>query len=214
MKEKMKFIYALILFTAFNQLSFCQSYRDMENIYQADADIIRVHHFDYYAQLLTEYYEKNGKYPFQNEKDAPVYVFILTRFQEKMFKDTNPNKHYTVNDKYFFEELSKGLGRKIKEKYDPQKVAADGRPNMYIYMVDGKNIYFAIHLYYRNQFTKKIGVYYNKMELSNENDVNNKLFTYETLKKDKRYLELTERKADKQGFFDELEEQYKNDSEN
>jgi len=115
----------------------CQSYRDMENLYQADADIIRLQHFDYYARLLTEYYEKNGKYPFQHEKEYPVYVFILTNFQEKDFKDTNPYRHYTVNDKYFFKELSEGLGRDIFEKYDPQKVGTDGRPNMYIYMVNG-----------------------------------------------------------------------------
>ena len=66
------------------------------------------------------------------EEEYPVYVYILTSFQEKDFKDTNPYRHYTVNDKYFFEELSDILGKGIYEKYDPQKVSADERPNMYI----------------------------------------------------------------------------------
>ena len=207
-----RLFFMLLFFICFPQFYSCQSYRSMENIYQADADIVRLQHFDYYAQLLTEYYEKNGKYPFQYEKEHPVYVFILTSFQEKDFKDTNPYRHYNVNDKYFFQELAEGLGRDIYEKYDPQKVGTDGRPNMYIYMVSGDNFYFAIHLYNSNQFTKNISKYYNKMELSNEDDSENKFYTYETLKNSPKYLELINQKANKQGFFDELDEQNKSDS--
>jgi hypothetical protein len=54
----------------------------MENMYQADANIIHIKHFDYYAKLLTEYFLINGKYPFQHEKDAPVYVYIMTDIQK------------------------------------------------------------------------------------------------------------------------------------
>jgi hypothetical protein len=218
MEEKMKFgnkfFNVFILLVGFSQFCSCQSYREMENIYQADADIVRIQHFDYYAQLLTEYYEKNGKYPFQYEKEYPIYVFILTDFQEKDFEDTNPYRHYTANDKYFFEELSNRLSREIDEKYDPQKVGTDGRPNMYIYMVYGDNFYFAIHLYNSNPFTKSISQYYNKMELSNEDDSENKLYTYETLKNNPVYLALINQMANKQGFFGELDEQNKNDSRN
>jgi hypothetical protein len=184
----------------------------MEDIYQADADIIRMQHFDYYAQLLTEFNEKNGKYPFQYEKEDPVYVFILTDFQEKNFKDTTPYRHYNVNDRYFFKELSNGLDREIYEKYDPQKSGTDGRPNMYVYMVYEENIYFAIHLYSENSFTKNISRYYNKMELSNDDDKEYSLYTYEILKNDPMYLELINRKAAKQAFFDDLDEQNKNNS--
>jgi hypothetical protein len=127
----------------------------MENMYQADADIVRIKHFDYYAKLLTEYYLLNGKYPFQYEKDAPVYVYIMTNIQTKDYSSTDPYIHYTVDDKYFFEELSNGLGIEIYEKYDPQQYGADGRPNAYVYMVHNDNFFFAIHLYSNNQFTKK-----------------------------------------------------------
>jgi len=184
----------------------------MEDQYQNDADIVRVQHFDYYAQLLTEYYHKNGNYPFQHEKDGPVYVFIMTNVQESRFKDTNPNKHYTINDRFFFDELSIGLNRTIDEKYDPQKVAGDSRPTMYIYMVDGDNFYFAIHLYNDNIFTKTVAKYYHKMELSNEDIADRKLYTYETLKNDPQYEALLGREANKQGFFDELDAENKNNS--
>jgi hypothetical protein len=178
----------------------------MERQYQTDADIVRIRHFDHYAQLLTRYYEKAGKYPFQNEKDAPVYVFIMSDLQEKDFKDTIPYHHYTVNDRYFFEELSNVLNEQASEKYDPQKVAS-GRPNVYIYMVDGDDFYFAVHLYGGNKFSKNVGKDYHKMELSNRDDEQNKLFSYHTLKNDSGYTELVNRTVQKQGYFDELEGQ-------
>jgi hypothetical protein len=190
----------------------CQSYRVAEERYQNDADIVRVHHFDHYAKLLTEYYEKTGKYPFQHEKDVPVYVFIMTNVQETKFKDTNPYKHTTVNDRYFFEELSIGLGRTIEEKYDPQKVAGDDRPNMYIYMVDGDNFYFAVHLYNSNVFTKSIGKYYHKMELANIDDGENKFYTYEALKNNPQYLHILNRVPENPVFFDNLDAEYVNNS--
>jgi hypothetical protein len=190
----------------------CQKFRKLEEQYQADADIIRIHHFDYYAKLLSEYYEKNGKYPFQYEKEEQVYIYILNNIQEEKFKDTNPYIYYRVNDKIFFEELSKGLEIEIDEKYDPQKAVSDRRPNYYIYMVDGDNFYFAIHLYNNNYFTKNVDKYYNKMELSNIDSKQYTLFTYETLKNDPKYIELANRKVEKQDFFDGLDNKYKNDS--
>jgi hypothetical protein len=193
-------------------LFLCRNYRKYEEQYQYDADIIRIRHFDYYAQLLTEYFEKNGKYPFQYEKNDPVYVYLLTDFQEKNFKDTNPYKHHILNDKYFFEELSKGLNKDIIEKYDPQKVSSDKRPNMYIYMVDKDNFYFAIHLYHSNKFTKNIVKYYHKMELSNVDDVTYTLFSYKTLENDPQYIELLNRNPKNEKYFEELEEQCKTNS--
>ena len=212
--DGIKLIKIFLFFIGFTLFFTCKSYRNIEDRYQADADIVRIQHFNYYAQLLAEYNEKTGKYPFQYEKEYPVYVFILTSFQEKYFEDTNPYRHYTVNDEYFFEELSNILGKNIYEKYDPQKVPTDGRPNMYIYMVYEDNFYFAIHLYNSNPFTRNIHRYYNKMELSNEDDTRNKYFTYGTLKSDPQYLELVNRIAKKQDFFDELDEQYRDDSRN
>ena len=203
----------IILFICIFQLNSC---RIMENMYQADADIVRIKHFDYYAKLLTEYYTINGKYPFQYEKDAPVYVYIMTDIQTKDYSSSDQYIHYTVDDKYFFEELSNGLGREIYEKYDPQKYSENGRPTMYMYMVFNENFFFAIHLYNKNQFTKKIEKYYYKMELSNldiDND-ENKFYSYETLKNNPQYLELINKKLKRDGLFNILEEQNKYNSKN
>jgi hypothetical protein len=188
------------------------SCRIAENMYQADADIVRIKHFDYYAQLLTEYYLINGKYPFQYEKNVPVYVYIMTDIQEKSYYNIN----HIIDDKIFFEELSKGLGREIYEKYDPQKYSSDRRPNNYVYMVHDDNFFFAIHLYNGNPFAKKIAKYYYKMELSNL-DINNsqyKFFSYETLKNNSEYLELVNKKLDKDTLFNKLEEENKYNSKN
>jgi hypothetical protein len=188
----------------------CQKFRKTEDQYQADADIIRIHHFDYYAKLLSEYYEKNGKYPFQYEREGQVYFYILNNIQESKFKNTESY----INDKIFFEELSNGLGREIDERYDPQKAVFDRRPNFYIYMVDGDYFYFAIHLYNSNYFTKNIDKHYNKMELSNIDSKQYTLFTYKTLENDPRYIELVNRKAVKQEFFNEIDKEYEKDSKN
>jgi hypothetical protein len=211
--KKNGIIFIIIIFVFFSSFILsCNSYRKAEDAYQSDADIIRVQHFDYYAKLLIEYFEKNGKYPFQYEKDAPVYVFIQNKEQAKNFEDTNPYVHYNVDDKYFFEELANGLAKDIDEKYDPQKVAADSRPNFYIYMVDGDEMYFSIHVYYENPFTKNIAKYYNKMELSNVDSDEYTLFTYATLNNDTNYNELINRKSAKQSYFDEIDMQLKDES--
>jgi hypothetical protein len=206
-------LFVIILWFIFATGS-CQKYRQMEEQYQSDADIIRIQHFDYYAKLLSEYYEKNGKYPFQYEKDEQVYIYILNNFQEERFKDTNEYIHYSVDDKWFFDDLTNGLGREIDEKYDPQKISSDGRPNYYVYMVDGDYFYFAIHLYNNNHFTKRVAKYYYKMELSNIDSKEYMLFTYLTLKNDLRYIELINKKAKKQDFFDEMDLQNTKDSKN
>ncbi len=59
-------IYAFSLFDKF------------EAEYQSDADIIRLQHFDYYAQLLEEYHQKTGYYLFQKDEEiqnTKAYVF-------------------------------------------------------------------------------------------------------------------------------------------
>ena len=195
--------------------SSCFVYNYFENQYQKDADIIRVHHFDYYAKLLTEYYELNGKYPFQYEKEVPLYCYILTSFQEErsnyLFGDRDIEY---IDDKYFFEELSKGLNRNIDEKYDPQKVSTDGRPTAYIYMVDGDYFFFAIHLHNRNDLTKFVGKNYYKMELSNVDSIGSGVFRYETALNNPFYLEMLNREPKRNALFIQLDEEYKRDSKN
>jgi len=67
-------------------------------------------------------------------------------------------------------------------------------------------------LYYGNSFTKNISKYYNKMELSNIDSEEYKLYTYSTLKNNLQYNELVNKRAEKQEYFDELSIEFINDS--
>lgn len=184
----------------------------LEDKYQDDTDIVRLQHLDYYANLIFEYHEKNGKYPLQYEKFvAPSIVLIMNDIQENLFKDTNPNKNYKISDSEFFDELSKGLGREIDEKYDPQKYASS-HPIMYIYMVDGDNFFFAAHFYHKNPFTREVRKNYNKMEVSNISLHERSVYSYDELKNNPKYIALLKRKHSKKSFFENLENEYKSNS--
>lgn len=184
----------------------------IEELYQRDADIIRMQHFDYYAGLLDEYYQKKQKYPFQGEKDSPAYVFILNATQEKYFTDNILTKHYRISDTDFFAELERSAEHPIDEKYDPQKFSTDGRPAMYIYMVDGDKMFFAVHLYSGNAFSRTVAQHYHKVELSNVSIPQKNIHTYSELKTSEDYQKLIAKKAEKQAYFDAMDNSSHNDS--
>lgn len=55
---------------------------EMLEKFQEDADIIRLRHLEYYGNLLLEYHDKAGKYPFIGVNDVPAYVHIATPMQK------------------------------------------------------------------------------------------------------------------------------------
>lgn len=134
--------------------------------FQADADIIRLKHLEYYGKLLTEYHAKTGTYPFVGEVDVPAYVFIASPEQKDDVKGGPPYAHKTADFKYLVEEFETVLGREIKEFYDPQ-YEPDSKPNFYIYMVEGETFYFAVHTHEAFSFSNPIGEGYNKIEITN-----------------------------------------------
>lgn len=169
-----------------------------EQEYQDDCDIVRLQHLLYYGKLIEEYKQKSGKYPFEGEKQQ-VYAFVYNNLQKKYCKDTNPNQHKQVSPKDFFAELEKGLGRQIDQLFDPQYVPS-GRPVFYIYMINGNQYYFAVHLSKYYPFSKKIDSNYYKVELSNISDKKYKFYTVEDLENNKKYQESTSKKLG--GYFD------------
>ena len=169
-----------------------------EQEYQDDCDIVRLQHLLYYGKLIEEYKQKVGKYPFEGEKQQ-VYAFIYNNKQKKYCKDTNPNKHKQVSPKEFFAELEKGLGRQIDQLFDPQYVPS-GRPVFYIYMIDGNQYFFAVHLSKYYPFSKKVDSNYYKVELSNISEKDYKFYTVRELENNKKYQESTSKKLG--GYFD------------
>lgn len=205
----MRKIFGLFLFWFISPVSAAPT---VEELYQRDADIVRMQHFDYYAGLLSEYYQKVQKYPFQGDKDAPVYVFLLNDTQAEHFTDNLPDRHYRLSARDFFEELERGLGRPVNEKYDPQKYGTDGRPTMYIYMIDGDRMFFAVHLFSENAVSRTVAPHYHKAELSNVSYPPKNIYTYEALKNLPEYRALIAKKAAKQDFFDALDKEYSRNS--
>jgi len=108
----------------------------VEKKFLNDADLLRLEHLQYWTGLVEEYYQKNGEYPFQNEVSSNSkigLVKIITKQQRRYLSsggdkynpafDNNANgvfKEFTI--KNFVSVLEEGLGRKIDEKYDIQKV--------------------------------------------------------------------------------------------
>ena len=169
-----------------------------EQEYQDDCDIVRLQHLIYYGKLIEEYKEKVGKYPFEGEKQQ-VYAFIYNNKQKKYCKDTNPNKHKQISPKDFFAELERGLGRQIDQLFDPQYVPS-GRPVFYIYLIDGNQYFFSVHLSKYYPFSKKVDSNYYKVEISNISEKNYKFYTVEELENNKKYQEATSKKLE--GYFD------------
>ena len=194
--------------TAFAQFTNAQLAK-MEAQYQKEADVVRMHHFDYYAQLLEEYKNKKGQYPFQynRPKGTPFYVFIMTDEQEEKFNTRNA---LNIRDTKFFKELETVLGRSIDEKYDPQRVST-GCPTVYMYMVNGDEMYFAVHLNQPNSFTKINGPNCHKIELSNKDDIKHKFYSYNFLRNNLEYQKLIKTPITSRWFL-KLEESNKRNS--
>jgi len=146
---------------------------DAEESFQAGADVVRLTHLKYYSDLLAEYHGKTGAYPFQDKAaDAPVYVFVAHDGQRAW--GTPPYKHTVVSMRDWINELENGLGRTVDEHYDPQYFSDGSKPIIYIYMVYRDTFFFVVNLYRGYPFTKKAGEHFNKLEISNKPNAQNR----------------------------------------
>ena len=120
----------------------------LEEGFQNDADLLRLEHLLYWTELMEEYHSKNGNYPFQTDLSSEKQiglVKIVTEQQRQYISpgsdrynpklDNNANSGFLeFSVKSFIEELEKGLGRTIEEKYDIQKVPTSS-PVGYFYFI-------------------------------------------------------------------------------
>jgi len=177
-----------------------------EESFQNGADVVRLTHLKYYSDLLAEYHGKTGIYPLQDKAaDAPVYVFVAHDWQRA--KGSPPYKHVVVSMRDWINELEKGLGRPVDEYYDPQYASDGYKPNFYIYMVYQDTFFFAVHLYQDYPFAKKVAEHYNKLEISNKPNAQNRAADPGRLFGSAGFQDALEvpYKAD---FFKEREEKY------
>jgi len=175
--------------------------------FQSDADILRLQHLEYYGNLLTEYHEKTGTYPFLGEVDVPAYVFVASPQQTDNIQGGPPYAHKTATFKYLVEELETVLGRKIKEYYDPQ-YEPDSKPNFYIYMVDGGTYNFAIHTHEAFAFSTPVAKGYNKVEITNNTKGSPHLIKPEALFAREDFRLASSKQISKPAFFSSRENEF------
>jgi len=176
--------------------------------FQKNTDIVRAQHLKYYGQLIEEYKEKTDKYPFEGESDLPIYIYIAIAQQIDFIKKHPLSilyKEISLNE--FKKELEKGLKRKIEIKYDPQSVP-QYVPSFYIYMIKNKNYFFSVHLFNEYSFTRKISEYYNKLEISNVENYEIKIWIYKDLMNNEDFIKLINAPIQKEDFFKHRQEKY------
>jgi len=177
--------------------------------FQKDADIIRIRHLKYYGELLDEYAKVAGRYPFQGQKDVPLYVYVANDKQIEFTKKGPSYPHVVVPFNEFVQEIETVLGKKINEYYDPQ-YSLDYKPNFYIYMITGDTYFFAIHVRQPFTFSKKVKDHYYKIELSNHPNLQNQAVFIEQLLNSFEFKKELKKHVNKEDFFKERENKYLN----
>lgn len=119
-----------------------------------DADIVRLNGLKTLGQLIDEFYEKTGKYPFEGRSIRhSVSVRIASREQEQALLDTGwldprlPDVYLTMPLSEFCAELEIGLGRRVTMPFDPENDFIFG---VYTYGL-GSGVY-SLHTCTRNPF--------------------------------------------------------------
>lgn len=177
------------------------------NDFQTDADIVRLNHLEYYGNLLVEYNQKTGSYPFSSDADVPLYIFVASPEQVDDIQGGPPYRHKVVEFKKLIEEFRTVLGKDIKEYYDPQ-FEPDRKPNFYIYMVDGGTYNFAIHTSQPFSFSNPVAPGYNKVEITNNKNGSPHLIYPKDLFSMEEFQKARSQKISKPEFFTSREDKY------
>lgn len=181
--------------------------------YQKSADIMRLRHLEYYVKLIELYNEKSGQYPFQSNDQ--IYVFIANSDQIQFtenYKKNIPAPFKTISFKDFILELERVIEKPIDEYYDPQN-APDVKYNWYLYAMIQNDFYFAIHVHQDYIFSKKLGDYSYKIEVSNyPNYGKNLIISPERLLNSDEFINEKNKIPIKEDFFINLQNQYINET--
>ena len=178
----------------------------MEAQYQRDADLYRISHLIHYGELLSEYYQEEGRYPFQGESEKQVQVTFATNEQRQYLnKDSDGIVVYSANE--FRDEISAALGRDVELRFDPQRVPTTMQL-YYLYVVDGDKYYFVVHLYNQYSFAANRGPNFNQVEITNDDISHPGFWKFEELIRDSRFQSVASQLPARTGWFDELERRH------
>lgn len=205
-------------------------YKQTDDSFHHDADIVRIEDVLYWTELIEEYQDKTGKYPLQEKVSGPeemILVRVATRLQQKYFDKTSEsyipgldnNRNGTFEELPVAElvaELEEGLGRDIDEHYDVQK-APTGSPIWYNYFVsdDGYLFWVTCPTCEISWATTLLGDGYTptiNIGSSGITDGARKLHTRGEMLQLPEFIELTERQFKKEEYIRQLQAQYFDDS--
>lgn len=176
-----KFSFILILSFITFLIASCSEFKGgTSKSMQEDFDKIRLDHILIINDLVNEYKEKVGHFPFANYSEKPVYVTIATEEQIKNDKgrsnvfldlttravDGNipeqPKSIEEVTLQEFTSKLEKGLQRTVKVPVDPQKVPVN-KPSLYYYTYYLGVFDVTAFLHNNFSFARNLGEFFNKI---------------------------------------------------
>ena len=210
--------------------SYCANSNDVHSAFHNDADLARLEHLEHWTGLIEEYEKKVGSYPFHGQLKNPESIGLVRIASANQLKYFTPGSNEYIKDldnnvtsrfqefsvSAFINELERGLGREVYEKYDIQYVP-DGSPIWYHYFVtsDGYLFWVTCHscdvtlistLLY-DGYTPTVNIVSKGMK----GKVTKALIREEMLQHP-IYLKWKSRQYNKEGFVRQREEQHRRDS--
>lgn len=202
---------------SFMQLSCSEFEGGTSKSMQEDFDKIRLDHVLIISNLVNEYKENNGHYPFANLSELPVYVTIASDEQIKnnkgksrIFIDLNtritdgntPKKPKSIKKISFQEfktELESGLQRTITVPIDPQKVPVN-KPSIYIYTYYLDVFDVTAFLHNKFTFTRNLNQFNNKITIGNRSHSASAIWTPQDLMKQEEFRHFFQSAFNKGGY--------------
>jgi len=177
---------------------------EQSEAFQIDADTVRLRHLRYYSDLIEEYHATTGAYPFVDEADIPIYVYVATPEQQKYTGMNPPHAHRNKSFRELVLLLEQALERGVAEHYDPQQVPLN-KPVWYLYTVHQGTWSFAVYLRNPFSFADNIGLNLYKVAVSNSPAEENGAWDSRALFSRKDFELAEQRKLSQPRFFAELE---------
>lgn len=173
--------------------------------YQRDMDIIRMRDIQNIAGLIEEYRQITGHYPLVKNSMIPQYVYIATDEQKKQIIGGPAEKHVVTSCETLERELDRVLKRHISLPKDPQRLAVN-KPNFYLYITRGKNIWLAVNLHSPCSLSKPVTKFYHTVEVSSKPWPQDKLWSLDTLTTHPDFIKEANRPLHNPGAIRKLRE--------
>lgn len=192
---------------------------------QDDFDKIRLKDLIWMYDVVEEYKERKGGYPFESESlEFPIAVVFESKSQAKYHKGNYPlfidlDSRISENGKVskaeklnrrsmeeLYSELEPVLERKLRSKFDPQKVPTQ-KPCIYVYTIFRGVFDVSVFTHNEFSFSRRISPYNNKITITSFNRDNPPMFvwTKNTIDKNSDFNQLIESPLNKQGYDRKLE---------